>query len=134
MSCLLSPRPRLKHGRQLALLSHLYLRTLSFVLSLALLPHLLTSQTIFPRESASIFAVHLRSHFFVFQSKAPRSRTKDNHSELGRATCSKESYSSFCSPFPPAEFLGASTNFSSSIDTGSDNVAYLILKHFPSSG
>ena len=44
-----SPRPRLRHGRRLALLSHLNLCILSFVRSLALrshLPTLLTSPTI----------------------------------------------------------------------------------------
>ena len=45
-----SPRPRSRHGRQLALLFHLNLYTLSFTLSLAHLPcllPLLTSQLFF---------------------------------------------------------------------------------------
>ena len=45
-----SPRPRLRHGRRLALLSHPNLCTLFFALSLALLPRLpplLTSPTVF---------------------------------------------------------------------------------------
>ena len=45
-----SPRPRLRHGRRLALLIHLNLTlnlyTLIFALSLALLPYLLISLTV----------------------------------------------------------------------------------------
>ena len=45
-----------------------------------------------------------------------------------------ESYSSFCSPFSPAEFHAAASNLSSSIATGPDKVAYPMLKHLPRSG
>ena len=40
-----------------------------------------------PRESASVYAVYLRSHFSVSQPKAPLSRAKGYLSKLCRATC-----------------------------------------------
>ena len=86
------------------------------------------------RESASVYAVFLRSHFYVSQPKALRSRARGYLSELRRATYTEESHSSFCSPFSPAEFLAAASNFSSSTATGPDNVAYPLLKHLPCSG
>ena len=87
-----------------------------------------------PRESASVYAAYLRSHFFVSQSKALRSRARGYLSELRRATCPKESQLPFCSPFFPAEFLEAASNLTSSTATGPDKVAYSMLKHFPRSG
>ena len=87
-----------------------------------------------PRESASVYAAYLRSHFSVSQPKALRSRARGYLTELRRATCSVESHSSFCSPFSPAEFLAAASNLSSSTATGPDKVAYPMLKHFPRSG
>ena len=77
-----------------------------------------------PRESASVYAAYLRSHFSVSQ---PRGYL----TELRRATCSVESHLSFCSP---AEFLAAASNLSSSTATGPDKVAYPMLKHLPRSG
>ena len=88
----------------------------------------------FPRESASVYAAYLRSHFSVSQPKALRSRARDYLSELRRATCHVESHSSFCSPFTPAEFHAAASNLSSSTATGPDKVAYPMLKHLPRSG
>ena len=58
-----------------------------------------------PRESASVFADYLRSHFAVSQPKVLRSRARGYLSELRRVTCPEESHLSFCSPFSPAEFL-----------------------------
>ena len=87
-----------------------------------------------PRESASVYAAYLRSHFSVSQPKAMRSRARGYLTELRRATCSVESHSSFCSPFSPAEFLAAASNLSSSTATGTDKVAYPMLKHLPRSG
>ena len=87
-----------------------------------------------PRESASVYAAYLRSHFSVSQPKALRSRARGYLTELRRATCSVESHSSFCSPFSPAEFLAAASNLSSSTTTGPDKVAYPMLKHLPRSG
>ena len=81
-----------------------------------------------------VYAAYLRSHFYVSQSKALRSRASDYLSELHRATCPEESHSSFCSPFSPDRFLSAASNLSSSTSTGPDNVAYPMLKHLPRSG
>ena len=86
------------------------------------------------RESASVYAAYLRSHFCVSQPKALRSRARGYLSELRRATCPVESHSSFCSPFSPAEFLAAASNLSSSTATGLDKVAYPTLKHLSRSG
>ena len=87
-----------------------------------------------PRESASVYAAYLRSHFSVSQPKALRSRARGYLTELRRATCSVESHSSFCSPFSPAEFLAAASNLTSSTATSPDKVAYPMLKHLPRSG
>ena len=136
------PRPRLGHGRRIALLFHhnltLNLCTLFFALLLALLPRLpplLTSPTVFtPRESASFYAAYLRSHFSVSQPKALPGRAREHLTELHRNTCRVESHSSSCSPFCPAEFLAAASNLSSSTIIGPDKVAYPMLKHFSRSG
>ena len=77
-----------------------------------------------PRESASVFADYLRSHFSVFHPKALRSRATGSMSELHRATCPKESQLSFCFPFFPTEFHAAASNLSSATATGPDKVAY----------
>ena len=87
-----------------------------------------------PRESASVYAAYLRSHFSISQSKALRSSARGYLTELRRATCPEESHSSFCSPFTLAEFLAAASNLSSSTATGPDKVAYPMLKHLPRSG
>ena len=87
-----------------------------------------------PRESASVYAAYLRSHFSVCQPKALRSRARGYLSELRRATCSVKTHSSFCSPFSFAEFHAAASNLSSSSITGPDKVAYPMLKHLPRSG
>ena len=73
-----------------------------------------------PRESASVYAAYLRSHFSVSQPKALRSRCRGYLSELRRAMCPVESHSSFYSPFIPAEFHAAASNLSSSTATGPD--------------
>ena len=87
-----------------------------------------------PRESASVYAAYLRSHFSVSQPKALRSRARSYLPELRRATCHVESHSSFCFPFSPAEFHAAASNPSSSTAIGPDKVAYPMLKHLPRSG
>ena len=87
-----------------------------------------------PRESASVYAAYLQSHFSVSQPKALRSRARGYLSELHRATYTEESHSSFCSPFSPAEFHAAASNLSSSAATGPDKVAYPMLRHLPRSG
>ena len=87
-----------------------------------------------PRESASVYAAYLRSYFFVSHPKALRSRARGYLSELRRVMSTEESRSSFSSPFYPAVFLAAASNHSSSTATGSDEVAYPMLKHLPRSG
>ena len=87
-----------------------------------------------PRESASVYAAYLRSHFSISQPKALYGRAGGYLTELRRATCPMESHSSFCSPFSHAEFLAAASNLSSSTATGPDKVAYPMLKHLPRSG
>ena len=87
-----------------------------------------------PRESASVYAAYLRSHFSISQAKTLRSRARGYLSELRQATCPEESHSSFCSSFSPAEFLAAASNLSSPTGTGPDKVAYPMLKHLPRSG
>ena len=87
-----------------------------------------------PRESASVYAAYLRSHFSVSQPKALRSRDRGYLTKLRRATFPVESHSSFCSPFSPAEFYTPASNLSSSTATGPDKVAYPMLKHLPRSG
>ena len=69
-----SPRPRPRHGRRLALLSHpnqtRKLYTLFFALSLAHLPPFLISPNCFStRKSAAVYAAYLRSHFSIFSQK-----------------------------------------------------------------
>ena len=86
-----------------------------------------------PRESASVYAAYLRSHFSISQPKALRNRARSYLSELRRATCPVESHLSFCSPFILAEFHAAASNLSSSTATGPDKVAYPMLKHLPRS-
>ena len=75
MLCLSWPKPRLRHGRRLALLSHpnltLNLCTFSFVLSLALLPHFPSLLTL-PTQGVG-FSLH-RLHeipFFCLPVKGP---------------------------------------------------------------
>ena len=87
-----------------------------------------------PRESASVYAAYLRSHFSISQPKALRGRAKGYLSELRRSKCPEESHSSFCSPFSPAEFLAATSNLFSSTAIGPDKVAYPMLRHLPYSG
>ena len=87
-----------------------------------------------PRESASVYAAYLRSHFSVSQPKALHSKARGHPSELCRSRCSEESHSFFCSPFTLAEFLAAASNLSSSTATGPDKVVYPMLKHLPCSG
>ena len=138
-----SPRPKLRHGRRLALLSYpnltLNLCTFSFVLLLALLPHLpplLTTQP-FLFQGVGFDFRRLPKSFFVSKPKAQRSRAKGYLYELRQATFPEESHWSFCSPFSPAKFLGAASNLesaASSTATGPDKVVYPMLKHLHCSG
>ena len=87
-----------------------------------------------PRESASVYAAYLRSHFSISQPKTLRSRARGYLSELRRGTCPVEPHSSFCSSFTLTEFHAAASNLSTSNTTGPDKVAYAMLKHLPRSG
>ena len=87
-----------------------------------------------PRESASVYAAYLRSHFSVSQPKTLRIRARGYLSELRRVTCPEESHSSFCSPFSPTKFLAAASNLSPCNATGPDKAAYPMLKHLPRPG
>ena len=84
-----------------------------------------------PRESDSVFANFLRSHFSISHPKVLRSRTRGYLSKVHQTKCPEEYHSSFCSP---AEFLAAATDLSSSTATCLDKVAYSMLKHLPRSG
>ena len=86
-----------------------------------------------PRESTSVYAACLRSHFPFFSQRLCVAKPDAYLSELRRATCPVESHLSFCSPFSPTEFLAAASNLSSSTATGPDKVVYPILKHLPRS-
>ena len=68
-----------------------------------------------PRESASVYADYLRSHFSVSQPKTLRSSARGYLSEIRQATCPEEYRLSFFSSFSPAEFLAATLNLSSSL-------------------
>ena len=136
------PRPRLRHGRRLALsflLKSNPKSVHSLLRSVAGSSSSSSSSPNFPncsspRESVLVFADYLIFHFSVSQPKALRSRARGYYSELRQATCRVESHSSFCSPFFPAEFIAAVSNLSSSTATGPDKVAYPMLKHLPRSG
>ena len=137
-----SPRPRLKHGRRLALLSHLSLTlnlyTLFFALSLALLPRLpplLTFLTVLlPGNRLRSMPLSCDLTFPFLSQRLCAAEPEATSLSSGRATCSEESHSSFCSPFSLAEFLAAASNLSSSSATGLDKVAYPMLKHLLRSG
>ena len=129
------PRGRLRHGRRLAFLFHpnqtpkLY--TLFFTLSLALLPRL-PPLLISPRESASVYVAYLRSHFSVSQPKALCSRAR---SYLSEPRALKSLTRPFALPSLPLNFLRLPPTFPPlPTATGSDKVAYPILKHLPRSG
>ena len=87
-----------------------------------------------PRESASLYAAYLRSHFSASHPKALCSIARGYLFELRRATCPEESHWSFFFPFSPAAFLAAASNLSSSSATGPEKVAYPMLKHIPRCG
>ena len=133
------PRPRPKHGRRFALLFHpnqtqkLYTTLLrSIIGSSSSSPNF--PNCFSPRESASVYAAYLRSHFSVSQPKTLYSRARDYLSELCQATFPEESHSFFYSPFSPTEFLAAASNLFSSTATGPDKVSYPMLKDLPRSG
>ena len=129
-----SPRPMLRHGRRLALLSRPNLCILFFVLSLALLPPLLTSPTVsLPgyRLWSSPITCDLT---FLSPSQRPCVAEPETTFPSSAEPRALKSHSSFCYPFSPAEFLAAASNLFSSTATGPDEVAHPMLKHLPRSG
>ena len=82
------------------------------------------------RESASVFADYLRSHFSVSQPKILRSRNKGYLSKPRPGGISLV----LLFPFFPAKFLAAASSLSSSTATGPSKVAYPMLKHLPRFG
>ena len=132
-----SPKPRLRHGRRLALFFRpnltLNLCTFSFALLLPPLSHLPSLLT-FPavRLPGVGFGLHRLpeiSHFSVSQPKALRTRARGYLSKLRGSTCPEGSHSAFCSPFSAAEFRAAASNLSSFNAIGQDKIAYPMLKH-----
>ena len=131
------PRPRLRHGRRLALLFHpnetLNLHTLFFALSLALIPLLPPPITFL---TASLPGSRLRStpltRDLTFLSLSQRSCAAEP--ELPFRASPSHVHSSFCSPFSSAQFHAAASNPSSSTATGPDKVAYPMLNHLSRSG
>ena len=111
--------PRRRHGRRIALLLHPSQTRKLYALFLRSITGSPSSSPYFPncssRESASVYAAYLRSHFSVSQPKTLRSRARGYLSELRRAMCREESYSSFCSPFFSTEVLAAAFNLSTSL-------------------
>ena len=87
-----------------------------------------------PRESASVYAAYLRSHFSVSQPRTLCNRARGYLTEHHQAMFPVESHSSFCSPFSAVEILAAASNLSSFTAIGLDKVAYPMLKHLPHSG
>ena len=136
-----SPKPRLRHGRRLALHFHPNQTRKLYTLlrSIAGSSSSSSSSPNFPncsspRKSASVYAAYLRSYISVSQPKALRSGARSYLFELRRATCPEVSHSSLCSPSPSTEFLAAASNLFSSTATGPDKVAHPMLKHLPRSG
>ena len=93
-----SPRPRLRHGRRLALLfrpnltQKLY--SLFFALLEALLPHL--PQLFLSQEIGFGLCRLLEISLFRFLAKGP---AWQSHRQPFCATCTEESHLFFCSPF-----------------------------------
>ena len=110
--------------------------TLSSILSLVLLPHLLPLLTLpavlLPRSRHRYMPIsgNDRFHFSASQPKTLRSGARGYLSELRQFTCPEDSRFSFCFPFSSTEFLVATTNISSSTAADPDKVVYSMLKHF----
>ena len=130
MPRLSSPRPKLRHGRRLAVLSRPNLTLKSVYSLLRYVAHSSSSSSSSsefpncssPRELALVFADYLKSHFSVSQPKTLHSRARGYLSELCRATRPVESHSSFCSPFSAAEFRATASNLFSSTATVPDKL------------
>ena len=102
----------------------------SLLLSIAGSPSLSSSSPNFPnssspKESASVFAAYMRSHFSVSQPKTLCSRGRGYLFELSRATCLEGSHSSFCGPFSPLNFLRLPPTYSCPLSLAQTNLPIL---------
>ena len=117
MPRLSSPRPRLRHGCQLAHLSPISKPKSVYSLlrfatgSSSSSPNFLNCFS--PKDLASVFADYLRSHFSFFHPKAQCNRVRGYLSEP--QALRSLIHKSFCSPFYPAKFLADATNLSRSL-------------------
>ena len=137
-----SPRPRLRHGRLLALFSRpnltLNLYTLSFTLLLVLFPHfpsLLTSLTVLlPRNRLLSMPLTWDPTFLSLSQRPcvaePEATFLSSAEPLVLWSPTRPSVH----PSPPLNFLRLPPNLSSSTATGPDKAAYPMLKHLPRSG
>ena len=133
------PRPRLRYGRRLGLLSpkinpkflySLFHSVAGSSSSSSSTLNFLNCSSL--RKSTSVFADYLRSQFSASQPNAVCvAEPQATFPSSAETTFPEES---FCSPFSPAEFLPDASNLSSSTATGPDKVAYSMLKHLPRSG
>ena len=131
-----SPRPKIRHGRRLALLSRpnliLNLCALSFALSLAILSPLQTLPTV-PIPGSWLRSSPITGDpTFLSPNQRPWVLEPEATFPSSAEPCALRSL--ICPFAHPAEFLAAASNLSSSTATGPDKVAYLILKYFSRSG
>ena len=142
--CLSSPKPRLKHGKRLALLFRpnltLNLCTLHFVLSLALFPHLppLLTFPFIPLPGSRLRSSPITwDPTFLYPSQRPcvaELEASFPSSVEPRALKSLTRPFASLDVFAPAEFLAAAINLFLFTANSPDKVAYPMLKHLPRSG
>ena len=117
--------PRLSHGRRHIHLSHLNITHNPCVLScFVIISSSNFSNCSSVTDPALVFAEYLRSDLSVYQLKALRCKARGYLSELRTLRC----VIPLCHP---TKFLAFATNPFSSTATGSDKVAYFMLKHYP---
>ena len=87
-----------------------------------------------PRESVSVYAAYLRSHFSVSQPKACVAEPESTFLSSAEPRALRSLIRPFALFSLPAEFLAAAFNLSSSTATDPDQVAYPVLRHLPRSG
>ena len=135
------PRPRLRHGRRLALLFHLGLTlnlcTLFFALLLALLPRLfplLTSLTVLLPGNRLRSLPVTWDPTFPFLSQRPCVAEPEATSLSSAEPRALWSLTRPLLSFFSLWIFAAASNLSSFTATGPDKVAYPMLKHLPRSG
>ena len=111
MPCLSSPRPRLRPGRRIALLSHLNLCTLSFVLSLTLLSLLLHSPNV-PLPGSRLRSSPITGKLtFLYPSQRPYvAEPEATYSSSTEPRALRSLTHPLAALFFPAEFLAAASN------------------------